>query len=187
MNKMITVGAVALALLATSAHASTVDTDGLNAAQSAKIEAEIAQTKADNVSQRVDKPVVQKVNEWVQVGQGVGAGLVSAAKELGVEANKFATTPLGQITVAIIIWKVMGADIVHLIIGLLWLFTLMPLWTFFYLKAWAPIIEEKFGDDGKRVSRETTPYKPGDETYYMRILGLVPYVAILLFGLAILP
>lgn len=50
------------------------------------------------------------VKEWAAVGQAVGAGVVGAARELGIVANDFAKTDLGKITIAILVYKYMGAQ-----------------------------------------------------------------------------
>lgn len=54
-----------------------------------------------------------KVNQWIEVGANIGKGLAGAAKELGVEVNNFATTPMGQLTIWLIIWHMMGTVLIH--------------------------------------------------------------------------
>jgi hypothetical protein len=82
------------------------------------------------------------VREWGQIGQAVGVGVISAAKELGVAANEFAKTDLGKITVAILIYKYMGKELIDqtsrvfntVIRMCVLVFGIMTAW-FFYRKA----------------------------------------------------
>lgn len=136
-------GALAAVTLALQPAVSWADvsTEGLTKAQAAQLEAQRAQLVAQNAEKNVVVPpkptgTAETVNEWIQVGQGVGAGLASAARELGIVANEFAQTPVGQITIALIIFKVAGGDLIQLFIGLLWYFTLVPIWFFFFRKLW---------------------------------------------------
>lgn len=75
---------------------------------------------------------VKKVNEWVEIGQGVGAGLAGAARELGIVANEFAQTPVGIITISLIVWKVAGGDILQALVGISWYVIGTGVWFFFY-------------------------------------------------------
>lgn len=66
---------------------------------------------------QTEPSTAEKVNEWVAVGQGIGEGLVAMAERLGIAANEFATTPLGKIAIALLVWNYMGDTILHIFIG----------------------------------------------------------------------
>ena len=55
----------------------------------------------------------EKVNQWIEIGSNIGKGLAGAAKELGVEVNNFAATPMGQLTIWLIVWHIMGTTLMH--------------------------------------------------------------------------
>ena len=55
----------------------------------------------------------EKVNQWIEIGSNIGKGLAGAAKELGVEVNTFVATPMGQLTIWLIVWHIMGATLIH--------------------------------------------------------------------------
>ena len=91
-----------------------VDLSDLSEQQRAEILMQVAKAK--------DKTdVVDSVNKWVGIGKELGAGLGSAAKEMGVTVNEFASTPVGQMTTFAILWKVFYQDVIKLVVGLLWL------------------------------------------------------------------
>lgn len=80
-------------------------------AEASKTAAPIAQVQA----------VTDAAAKWVEIGHAIGTTLVSTAQELGVTANQFATTPVGKIIVAIVIWKYLAADITHIGMGIVFL------------------------------------------------------------------
>lgn len=87
-----------------------------------KMVAEKAQTQI-----KITNP--ETVNKWVEVGANVGKGLAGAAKELGVEVNNFATTPVGQLTIWLIVWHMMGNVIIHFIGGfIVWIVGFIGIW-----------------------------------------------------------
>lgn len=83
--------------------------------------AEILKQVADKAgtSSAGEMPTVQKVSEWVDIGQKIGQMMGGAAKEVGIAVNDFVKTPVGQWTMALIIWKFMGSAIIHLVGGVL--------------------------------------------------------------------
>lgn len=78
----------------------------------------------------------QVAKQWAEIGQAVGAGVVGAAKELGVVANDFAKTDLGKITIAILIYKYMGQDLLNNFSGALRWVTAVSVLVFGMTFAW---------------------------------------------------
>lgn len=76
-----------------------------------------AEAKGASLTAVVSNP--QKVSEWLDVGTKIGQMMGGAAKELGIAVNDFVKTPVGQWTMAIIIWKFVGGALVHVFGGLL--------------------------------------------------------------------
>ncbi len=89
----------------------------LTEAQKAEVIKQIADASSKNKD--VVVPSEEKVEKWVKIGSQVGQGLAGAAKELGVAVNDFAKTPVGQLTMALIVWHMMGRVIVHVVGGVL--------------------------------------------------------------------
>lgn len=67
--------------------------------------------------------VVTTVDKYAEIGIKIGKALAGGAQELGVEANKFLSTPAGQWTLAIIVYKTMGSDLMLLLAAVLVLIT----------------------------------------------------------------
>lgn len=179
---------IVLAFLGAGAAFAQIDTRELSAAQKAQLEAAAAQMKVENASGGPTS-TVQKVNEWVQVGQGVGAGLASAARELGIVANEFARTPVGQITIALIIFKVAGGDLIQLLCGTLWFIALGSIWFYFYKKLWDPIETATHFDPqtGKRVRIDKRYASLADEDAQgYRLIGVLVLAVGAVVGLGII-
>jgi len=124
MKKTMIAFAAACALLfSAGAMAQTADTRGLTEAQKADIDLQIAKMKADTVKGVVNPDVnlsatVRKEAEaWGEMGANMGRAVVGAAKEVGVAANEFAATPLGKVTVGVVVYKVIGKDVLGVVIG----------------------------------------------------------------------
>ena len=99
---------------------STLDVSKLTQEQRAAIQlqiAQIAQKKSDPSSIAVS--VREEASKWAELGKNVGTALVASAKEVGQGVNEFSQTPVGQVTTAIIVYKVIGSDILRLIFGTL--------------------------------------------------------------------
>lgn len=114
-----------------AAHALEVDPDGLTDEQKAKIQLEIEALKKQKKSQENEPKTVEKIKEYVELGQAIGVGLGSAAKELNVTVNEFASSPVGKIATVIIVWKFIGREAIHYLAGSLFLVVALSAW--FYL------------------------------------------------------
>lgn len=116
--------AVILMMVSISAWAGN-DSGTVRAAGFAKLseaeKAEVIKMVADKASQKDIMPTMteDKVEKWVKIGSNIGQGLAGAAKEVGVAVNDFATTPVGQLTMLLIVWHMIGAQLIHLIGGIL--------------------------------------------------------------------
>lgn len=75
----------------------------------------VMKTIAEKAQSTMSTP--EKVSAWVKVGTDIGAGLAGAARELGVQANEFVKTPVGEWVAFLIIWHFMGSMVVHVMAG----------------------------------------------------------------------
>ena len=101
------------------------DSDTVQAAGFAKLseaeKAEVIKMVADKASQKDVMPTMteDKVEKWVKIGSNIGQGLAGAAKEVGVAVNDFATTPVGKLTMMLIVWHMIGAQLIHVFGGVM--------------------------------------------------------------------
>ena len=102
------------------AEESYVDTQGLTAEQKAELQLQVVKLKTGAQDPaKVSENVRKEAEAWGDLGSNMGKAVVSAAKEVGVAANDFAQTPLGKVTVAVIVYKIIGQAALHLIFGTL--------------------------------------------------------------------
>jgi hypothetical protein len=127
---LITIAVALFAALSAPVYAGGISSNAVNGAGFDDLteaqKAEVLKTIADKVAASKVAPTVieavstpKKVGEWLDVGTKIGQMMGGAAKELGIAVNDFVKTPVGQWTMAIIIWKFMGGALVHVFGGLL--------------------------------------------------------------------
>ena len=124
---------IAIALLAISSVSFAASSSGLTSSSvsSAGFDKLTEAEKAEILKQVADKaatkdflgnsrePADEKVEKWVRIGTNIGQGLAGAAKEVGIAVNDFSKTPVGQLTMVLIVWHMIGAQMIHVLGGIL--------------------------------------------------------------------
>ncbi len=103
---------------------SSVDVSNLTAEQVAQINQKVSEMKQD--PKNISASVRQEAEAWGELGANMGKAMVGAAREVGVAANEFSNTSLGQIVVGIVTYKVVGREILGVLFGSL---TLLVGWS----------------------------------------------------------
>lgn len=162
-----------------------VDVSKLTDTQKAAIALETAKIADQNKNPTA---VVDQVDKWVTIGTNLGKGLAGTAKELGIEVNKFAETPVGKVTAGLIIWKMAGRDLVslgmHVIGGPVFFTVMMIFWIWFFRKMCmiVEVTEKTVTDkDGKPTKTKSTVSRLNtnqDGYIFVTIVGLVAIVGI---------
>jgi len=101
----------------------------------------IQQQKADaDIDQRISR-----YGKWVGLGKEIGTAVDSSLNAITNQAEHFAKTGVGQVTVGLVIWKVLGDQVVHILGGVVELLVFLPLWIWSYRKFCLPhrILTEK--------------------------------------------
>lgn len=113
-----------------SAAYAQVDTSGLSKQQQAELTIQAEKMKEDGKSSviKVTNPAgtVEVVSKWAEAGKSLAVGLGAGAREIGVAVNDFADTRVGKITTYIIIWKLMGKELMGLVMGLFIILIVIP-------------------------------------------------------------
>src|ERR1700683_3390454 len=73
-----------------------------------------------------------KARSWVGMGKEIGEAVNSSMSAITTQSNNFAQTPVGKLTVFIVIWKVVGDQAVHIGGGIIELLVFTPLWVWSY-------------------------------------------------------
>lgn len=133
----------------------------LTSEQKAKLQLEAAQMEnAESTT------TVSTAKQWVDIGTAIGSGLASTAKELGVAANDFANTPVGKISMLLIVWHFFGSEAVHILFGAFWLLIMLPTWLWVYRRTWfittITTYESGKGPDGKKKVVEKSTVSDSD-------------------------
>lgn len=116
---------IALMIWAVSLTATAqISTEGLTPEQVKQLQEQVAQLKTQPAN--ISATVRQEAEAWGELGANMGRAMVSAAREVGVAANEFSQTTLGKITVAIIVYKIVGQDILQILSGFLLLMICLP-------------------------------------------------------------
>lgn len=102
--------------------------------QQATLLVQAAQMQKDNTASGTSTSTREVVKEWATLGADFGHGLASTAHELGIEANAFVNTPVGRLTAAIIVWKLMGGALIHIFGGTLFAVIFFTVWLRLYRK-----------------------------------------------------
>jgi len=119
MKRIILSMAMAMCMASTAFAATssqTLQAAGINKLtpeQQAAVVQHIATLNAQNAQtpSASEDSVVATVDKYADISIKIGKALASGAKEVGATANEFLATPAGKWTLAIIVYKTMGSDI----------------------------------------------------------------------------
>lgn len=89
--------------------------------------------------QRIDERVKQ-YGEWVGIGKEIGIAVNDGLEAVTEQASNFADTTPGKITIAVIVWKVIGQELMGFIVGIPLLITI----TWLFVWAWRALYRGKF-------------------------------------------
>lgn len=106
---------LASTLLMATASAQTADVSKLTPDQQAAIQKTITEMQSPK---NISETARVETEKWVELGGNMGKAAVGAARELGIAANEFVQTPIGRITMAVVVYKVIGQDVIGMIVGL---------------------------------------------------------------------
>lgn len=113
-----------------------VKTSDLTADQLVKIK---TQQKVDELQSKI-----QTYGKWAGVGSEVGTAVREGLNAVVDVSEKFGNTKVGTFTMYLIAWKVVGVDVVRIILGLLF----VTIATFFILKALNSLSTRKLSTKG---------------------------------------
>ena len=82
------------------------------------------------------------------MGKNIGLAVAATAKELGVASDTFLQSTTGKITVVLIVWKVMGEDILGVLGGTAAWFVIagIILWSFHFFHMTKRVVNKESGE-----------------------------------------
>jgi len=109
----------------TSGEKVTVSINDLTPDQLAKIEAQRKLEMANKEIETLQKKI-ETYGEWVGIGGEIGTAVKEGLSAVVDVADKFGKTDVGRFTMVMIAWKVVGQDVVRIILGILF-FTVLTI------------------------------------------------------------
>lgn len=184
MKKLI-IGMIALLAIPSIAFAQTVDTTGLTPQQVAEIQAQVEAKRSETPEGQV-RASIARANEWVDIGEGIGAGVAAAARETGQVVNEFAQTPVGKMTTFVILYKVVGKDIIGLIVGTIAIAVFTTIWLIYTYSAFSK--EKRIRVEDKVKTIQYTDRSWSDGRAAMAFLSVVVFLFVngILLGTVVL-
>lgn len=121
-----------------------------------------------------------QVSHYIGIGKEIGEAVKNGLESVVDVSNKFASTPVGHFTMAMIAWKILGRDLLHVVIGIPLYLMLLTIWFYFvrrlFLGRWV-----KRWVDGKRQHVFEDPYQFDNKAEGRKFMGAV----LIFFGLLI--
>lgn len=98
---------------------------------------------------------VQTAREWVGLGKEIGEAVNSSLAAVTEQTSKFAETKVGYLTMALVVWRVVGEDFVGYIASLGLFLMIFPVivWSMRKYMAQKYLTGETFGENGKILTR----------------------------------
>lgn len=107
-----------LVVMSGLASGQSLDLRGLTKEQVAELGARAVEMKSPvGQAEGISSAVRKETEAWASLGANIGTAMVSAAREVGVAANEFSQTGLGKVVTGIVVYKVMGRDILKVVFG----------------------------------------------------------------------
>lgn len=161
----------------------TVDLQSLNSDTRNSVLSAIEKEKNKNIP---TPPIVnpEKIQSWANIGKELGSAVSQMCKEINMGVNDFVKTPVGIITTCVLIWKLIGQNIINVVVGLVLLFIFEPIviWSFIRLN----INERVEIDDGKNgKSIKYIPryeYSNDEGKYWSVALHIIIFVLIIIIA-----
>lgn len=73
-------------------------------------------------------------SKWVGLGKEVGDAVNSSLQAITTQTSNFSQTKVGKLTMFLVVWKILGDMIVHLVTGFFLLIIFLTVWIWSYRK-----------------------------------------------------
>jgi hypothetical protein len=92
----------------------------------------LSKDQIDALAQKNLQDKVDRYGKWVGVGHEIGTAVNESLSAINAQANSFAQTPVGKWTIFVVVYKIVGRDLMGFVIGLGTLAVGLPLWIWSY-------------------------------------------------------
>lgn len=156
------------------AHAERLIVDGLTEEQAAKLQLKAAQMKMTPH----DTGVTTRMAEYAELGQKYGIALAATAKELGIAADELLDTTIGKVGLVLIVWKVMGDDLLGVLVGVPYMMMGFLAWFYMFRRMCVIASVTREPVEGRWLRLKTVTYHPpsSDTTWNTRWVMLLSLI-----------
>jgi len=120
-----------------------------------------------------DEEFISSYQKYAEIGKSIAVALGEAAKQLNVEVNTFSTTPVGKVTMYLIVYKLIGRDIIRLFV----LFGMIVLLIFSFRNFF---IKKKIKNGSEIVYVERYDFVSRDSKGFCAVSHIILFLAIII-------
>lgn len=153
--------------------------DKLDETQKAEVLAVIAAFDEQNKAAMPNIPEVttpEQMQEWIDVGTAIGKGIAATAKELGIALDEFSHSRIGNITLVLIVYKVIGRDLVGYAFGTVWGITWFLVCIYMFKRIILKMSVETTEVDGKKVTTRAYQEPEAGPMWMVMIIAVVIWI-----------
>lgn len=96
-----------------------VDPDWTTAKLQEELERCRVKMQPEVINQIAEQITVERVSEYSKLAKGIAEAIGIAARETGLAVNEFLATDAGFMVAVLIVWKIIGAQIIGIVIGVI--------------------------------------------------------------------
>lgn len=122
-----------------------------------------------------------KTRSWVGMGKEIGEAVNSSMQAITTQSNNFAQTPVGKLTVLIVIWKVVGDQLLHVVGALLELLIFVPIWIWSYRRTCMTRRNKTGKDTWQVVEYQPRGDFPARSVHFAAIAALIGIFLVTMF------
>ncbi|KKT29038.1 hypothetical protein A3I36_04745 [Candidatus Giovannonibacteria bacterium RIFCSPLOWO2_02_FULL_45_28] len=135
MKKLVVLGLIAIALFSGSAVVSATQTSEDNetvVVRKKDLPPDVLKGLEERQSLAVMAKRIETYGKWVGIGKEIGSAVNESLSSITVQADNFAKTGVGKFTMFLVAYKVLGKDLLGMIIGV----PLLVVWTALFIVFW---------------------------------------------------
>jgi hypothetical protein len=126
----------------------------------------------------------ENVSKWAGVGKEVGTAVNGALSAVTDQASKFGETKIGKITIFLVVWKVIGKDMIRIVLSSILFVVILSIivWSMRKYIAHKYLVGETVGADGKVTSRKWDETNSDGESiaFHFLMIGILTAICALM-------
>lgn len=110
------------------------------------------EAKIEIEKQKIQDKIAQ-YGEWVGLGKEIGVAVDASLSSITDRASQFANTDMGKVTMAVVVYKIIGRDLFRILFGSVIFVVVMPPFIYMTIKNCAKpsLSRVRYTEDGKTI------------------------------------